>query len=142
MLEYNKILVPVDFSEISRLSIRKAMSCRNSHVGQLILIHVVDYAPPPYVASDLPAAYSSEQPIIERARKHLIGLSDELNAGSTEIVVRSGQAKIELVNYVQEQDIDLVVMAAHSNSALEKLLGSTTSSVVQKVDCDVLVIHG
>ena len=57
-----------------------------------------------------------------------------------DIIVRVGRPKDVLLDIQQAINADLIIMAKHSQTGLDKLLGSTTNGVVNKAPCEVLVI--
>ena len=60
---------------------------------------------------------------------------------NTEFFVREGNPHSEIVNFAKNQGADLIAMATHGLSGLEKLLiGSTTEKVVRKSEVPVLTV--
>jgi len=141
MLQYKNILVPVDFSKTSRYALKNAIDLTRMNHGSLTLIHIVDYVPPPYVAAEIPTIYASEDLMIERAEKHLTDWAQELGLSDCKKIVKAGPAKKLIVRAVKENNVDLVIMGTHGETGIGRLLGSTANAVVQKVKCDVLVVH-
>ena len=140
-MNYLNILVPVDFSEPNKLAIRKAKEMRGAGNANLILAHVIDYAPPSYVKPLLPDLLASEEVMIERAQAHLDAVISEEGLTNYRCVVKIGNTRSSLIDIIEENSVDLIVMAKHSQSGLDRLAGSNTNSVVQRAKCDVLVVH-
>ena len=58
-----------------------------------------------------------------------------------DIVRLTGTPKREIVNYAQENNIDLIIIGSTGLDAIDRLLlGSTTQYVVNHAKCNVLVI--
>ncbi len=140
-MNYSNILVPVDFSEFNKLAIRKAKEVQGTGGAQLVLTHVIDYAPPAYVRPLLPDLLASDDTIAERAQEQLDAVLKEEGLTDYRCVVRIGSTRECLLKIIKENNIDLVVMAKHSQSGLDRLAGSNTNYVVQQAKCDVLVVH-
>lgn len=139
-MSYQKILVPVDFSGINERALAKAKELAALFECDVTMAHVIDYMPPSYVSVELPEIYASEPLMIERSEKHLAALCDKANLKDAEIIVRVGRPKDVLLDIQRAFKADLIIMAKHSQSGLEKLLGSTTNGVLSKASCDVLVL--
>jgi universal stress protein A len=67
-------------------------------------------------------------------------LRDKVGLPDADIIVRVGRPKDVLLDIQQAINADLIIMAKHSQTGLDKLLGSTTNGVVNKAPCEVLVI--
>jgi nucleotide-binding universal stress UspA family protein len=52
-----------------------------------------------------------------------------------------GKPHVEIMRYVKEHNVDLVVIASHGLSGLEHILfGSTAERIMRECPCNVLVI--
>jgi nucleotide-binding universal stress UspA family protein len=72
---------------------------------------------------------------LARARAH--------GADRVEGVVLEGRVADELVAYLEEHPADLVVLGSRGLSAAKRLLlGSTSSEVLHRVSCPVLIVRG
>ena len=60
---------------------------------------------------------------------------------STRVHVVEGETREVLVSFVEEAELDLVVIGAVSRGALQRLaLGSTAERVLDRLPCDLLII--
>jgi universal stress protein A len=141
MSSYQHILVPTDFSKPSEVAATRAVELAKFYGARLSLIHVVDYAPPGYIAVDLPAAVSSATKLVARAREHLAGWAQRLGLTVATQWVEVGSPKTEIVRKAKENDIDLIVLGTHGERGLARLLGSTTNAVQHEAPCDVLSVQ-
>jgi universal stress protein A len=139
-MSYHNILVPVDFSKINERAVAKAKELSSESDCTITLAHVIDYMPPSYVSTELPEIYASEPLMIERSEQHMEELRDKVGLPDADIIVRVGRPKDVLLDIQQAINADLIIMAKHSQTGLDKLLGSTTNGVVNKAPCEVLVI--
>jgi nucleotide-binding universal stress UspA family protein len=59
-----------------------------------------------------------------------------------QLELRTGSPFAEIVNYADEQKIDLIVMGTHGRGAVaHMLLGSVAERVVRKASCPVLTVR-
>ena len=140
-MDYKNILVPIDFSETNLKALRKAKQIQSTCNAQLVLAHIIDYAPPNYVRPLLPDLLASEEIMTERAQEHLDSLIADEKLSNYRCIIEIGDTRSKITPLIEKSDVDLVVMAKHSQSGLDRLAGSNTNTVVQKATCDVLVIH-
>lgn len=141
----DKILVPLDFSEPSRDSLLYGRELAASFGATLQLLYVVQIAPEPYFYVPTHAE------IWEKRRQCATEAIEEL---STEVLgddhehqtfVAEGRPAEEIAAFAEARGSDLIVIATHGLSGLERLLmGSTTAEVVRTVRCPVFTIqtHG
>ena len=138
------ILVPVDFSAVSRRVCSAACDLAQAMGAELLLLHVVP--PPPVMVSDLyllsTAQTDEMQAAAEEAGDRRLR---ELNAQcvergiTTRTLRRSGSPVSEIV--ARAAKADYVVMGSHGHGAVYDLLvGSTTHGVLKKVRCPVLIV--
>jgi nucleotide-binding universal stress UspA family protein len=56
--------------------------------------------------------------------------------------LRTGKPFYEIIQYAEEEQIDLIIIATHGHSGMEQVLfGSTAEKVVRKAPCPVLVVR-
>ncbi len=143
-VDFKKLLFPTDFSKIAEYTLDYAISMAEKYKAKLHLIHVVDesidvtgfYIPHSSIEAE-------EDDMVKAAKKALDKLC-HLKLGGTEeyeTKVLEGVPHKEIVKYVNENDIDLLIMGTHNKKGIEQLLlGSTTKSVYKEVSCSVLII--
>ncbi len=145
-IRFQNILVPTDFSELSKPAIGYATGLADAFGAQLHCLHVVDDAYQYWSAlgpESLPVGPPPEE-MIELSRKRLIKFGSEQFGGSRCVVshVAYGRPFAEIIAYARDNHIDLIVMATHGRGAIAHvLLGSTVEKVVRKSPCAVLTIR-
>ena len=83
-----------------------------------------------------------DQQLRESHRQSLYKLADQLNISHDAIVLEDGEAKYKLPEFVKKSNTDLLVMGSTCKSRFEQVfIGGTTESVLDDVDCDILVVH-
>lgn len=143
MLRINRILVPVDFSEHAEMAVAHAVELTRLHEAQLDLVHVVeDPSFPSFYGAGAAKLYGKVPDLKKRAHDALGTLAGNLAEDVTvETYVVSGQAGPAIIEFVDEHDIDLVVIASRGLSGVQGILvGSVTEKVVRRASCPVFVI--
>ena len=55
--------------------------------------------------------------------------------------IEVGMTKMEILTFIENHNIDLVVLGRHSRHGIERLLGSTANAVLNVAPCDVLAVQ-
>jgi universal stress protein A len=145
MATFSKILIPVDFSEHSREAVRQACDLARRFDAELHLLHALDTWPAPAeVASEFrPQLYdilTEQRAAAARSLEDLPGA--ELGPKPVVRVIRTGVAAHEVINYANENGIDLIVMGTHGRTGVSRwLMGSVAEKVVRGAHCPVLVVR-
>ena len=139
MVDIQRILCPIDFSEASRHALEHAAASAKWYGARITVIHVslplgaagisdeVAVLPPLHFRDVTEAVRSFCTPV-------LIG-------GSPEIVVTEGNPAKEIVLLAERMTADLLVMGTHGRGGFERLfLGSVTEKVLRTTLCPVLTI--
>jgi nucleotide-binding universal stress UspA family protein len=141
---YGKILVPTDGSDASISALDEAVELADDLGSSIHVVSVVEqaqYAPMNTPSPDLiDSLEANAQDALDRAitRVEAAGLADADVDGT----VASGTAHESIVSYVDEHDIDLVVMGTHGRTGLDRvLLGSVTEKVVRLSPVPVLTVR-
>ena len=143
-VQFEKVLVPVDFSDNSHASLQYAVEFARQHHSRLILLHVVEPAVYPVTDGLTGIATVSVGTDEEAAETRLHQWKEqevppELNA---ETVLRTGLAYYEITEVARELDVDLIIISTHGYTGLKHvLLGSTAERVVRHADCPVLTLR-
>jgi universal stress protein A len=139
---YKHVLLAVDFSPSTDLTVRRAVDLAARYGARLSFIHVVEYLP---VAMDaelmLPPVAGVEEQLMENARKRLAQLTSSLGMNDAACHVELGSTKLEILRVAEEQGVDLIVVGSHGRHGLARMLGSTASAVVHGAQCDVLAVR-
>ena len=140
---YPTILVPVDFSEMSRAALHHAVELLTPG-GTLLVAHVVDDTPMTYGYVGLnPSVNEMRSQMAEAADAELKGFVTQPSVeGEIKPYILHGAPHREIVRLAEQKDVDLIVMSTHGRSGLpHALLGSVAEHVVQKAPCAVLVLR-
>jgi len=140
-----KILVPVDFSDYSKSSLRYAINFVRQFHSELYLIYVVEPViyPPDFTMGQI-AIPSVDFEMDKRASEELNKLAHKEIPGDIKVhpIVKTGKPFIEIIETASEENIDLIIIASHGHTGVEHLLfGSTAEKVVRKAPCPVLTLR-
>ncbi|GAD53251.1 universal stress protein [Halarchaeum acidiphilum MH1-52-1] len=139
-MTYANVLVPTDGSGGVQDSMTQALDLAELSGATVHGLYVVDESlrrrltRAAFPGDELRVAGENAVASIEGAA-HRAGLD-----ARTEI--RRGDPASAILDYVGENDIDLVVMGTHGRTGAERaVLGSTTERVLHRADVPVLVVH-
>jgi nucleotide-binding universal stress UspA family protein len=143
-----KIAFCTDFSENANQAFEMAFDLAKKYEAKLYLIHVV---PPLVFPSPLMEDFISEQANIQFQEDVIQRSLDQMDKnyvqqmgdfGNFDIRVLSGHPASEILNFIDQEKIDLVVMGTHGFTGLAHFfLGSTAEKVVRRAGCTVLTVH-
>ena len=143
-----RILVPVDFSEIGKPAMNYALSIAEKADAHLELLHVVEnvFVPGLYVPIYNPILDSFPE-LEETLLKELKGMVADtaLAQNATYTVkqgtVKQGNAASKIIDHAETSGADLVVLATHGHSGLDRfLIGSVAEKVMRSAGCPVLLL--
>lgn len=130
----NRILYCTDFSENSQPALNYAISARQEYDAELTLLHVLEDIPTP-AKKAVAIATATEQ------LDKMIPAEDR-NGPKVKTAVRIGKPYQQIIQFAQEEQIDMVAMGASGRGALDQVVfGSTTYRVIQLGPCPVLAVH-
>jgi len=136
-----RLLVPVDFSDASQIAVRHAAELADTYDAQIDLLHVVEQVAYPS-AYGLDPGYLSPQEILPRVEATLGDVArDEVGSDHVQVSATVGYAPLTILDYIDENDVDLVVIATHGRTGLDRmLLGSVAERVIRRSSAPVFVV--
>lgn len=140
------ILVPTDFSDLSKVALNFAIGMANKLDGTVTLLHVVDIVQPTRASMRL-RLESLQEEIMTAAEEDM----EDLLAKASKAVKLAKPVKTKISKGTPFSDVikreakklhaDLIVMGTHGASGLKKVvLGSNTSAVIEACQVPVLVV--
>lgn len=148
MASFKKITFCTDFSENSNQAFETALDLAQKYGAQLVLLHVV---PPLVFPSPVMEDFISEQAnfqfledVIQRSMEQIEQSYVQKMGGYSLYLIRvlSGHPASEILNFIDQEQVDLVVMGTHGFTGLAHFfLGSTAEKVVRRANCSVLTVH-
>jgi len=145
MKELKKILFPVDFSDVSPKIVPYVFTMGEKFGSEIHLVFVVrglDYYSTLYVS------YLSigdfEQQVVKGAETTMEEFSYKHFAGygkcKTKVII--GDPAEEILNYAENEDIDMIIIGTHGRKGLEKILfGSVAGEIIKMSPVPVLSIN-
>jgi nucleotide-binding universal stress UspA family protein len=139
------ILVPIDFSEDSRRSLRLALNLAEKFGARLALLHLIEpvVVPGPYGTMHSLRPVTVDYEALAKSAKE--GLEQLVPQGSRvpfQAYAFSGSPRVDIVSFAEQLAADLIVLGSRGLTGLERLLlGSTTEQVVRTAQCPVLTVH-
>lgn len=140
-MDYQHILVAIDLSEESELVAQRAAAIANAFDAKLSLVHVLEPLSFSY-GGDLPLDFTGLQDDIQKqAKKQLVAFAEQHAIPSENQHLIVGRTEHEIRECADKLGCDLIVLGTHARSGLALLLGSTSSSVLHGVNCDVMSVN-
>ncbi len=152
---FNDILVPLDGSELSERALPMAQNLAQLSKATVHLIHMVsrehELVPGRGDGSVQAAEYEMDlarrltDSRLNQGKTYLEQKGSQLrDAGikiQAEFAVKSGEPAQNIIAYVKEHSINLVVMSSHGHGGLRRLLlGSVTDRVIHSCEVPVLIV--
>ncbi len=138
------ILVPVDFSEHSKIAVTHALEVAAAYKAKLQLLHVVEESVhPAFYASGKTSVFELVPNIKAKSEEALDKLMQETKGPKVEHEshVIEGRAARDIVKFAESHDSNLIVISTHGLTGIQHLLvGSVTEKVVRIAPCPVLTV--
>lgn len=141
------ILMPTDFSDCSNAALDYALFLAQRHSAELHLLHAsVLHAPDP------PSLEESKYPPLEEIAARLDAIAEgemgrliaehgDDRLSIREVTRRSVAAAPAIVEYADDEDIDVIVMGTHGHRGVRRwFLGSVTEEVIRTAERPVFTI--
>lgn len=140
---YSRIVVAYDHSELSKKALKMAMDLakQDQQIELFVVMVIQPEKPIPYAYGIGVVALLEAQ--LEKANTVRNEIEQELKSlpNKTKSLLLQGNPGLMIVEFVKDNDADLVVMGCRGLNGLKELfLGSVSHYVVQKVPCPVLIV--
>lgn len=145
-MDFKKIACCTDFSQNAELAFIRAMDLANKFGAMLYVVHVL----PPTIN---PLMADGEQIVSDEPRKALIlKIEDKMQqtygvrggeAIPFELVVLDGHVSTEILKFVDENGVDLLVVGSYGLSGMGLVLfGSVANRLAHHAACSVMIVRG
>jgi len=138
---YDRILLPTDGSEEMGAVIEHAVSLADHHDATLHALYALDTAS----LNSLPMETSWEtisSLLEEEGTTALEAVDEHIGDIDIEREIVEGSPSRRIVQYAEDQDIDLIVMGTHGRGGIDRLLlGSVAERVVRTSSVPVLTVR-
>lgn len=134
------ILVPIDFSAVSRNAAVYAAELARLFNARLLLFHAYMLPTPvsevPYVMVTADEMQGENEALVKKEASQL----QSTYGVEVESLVRIGIASDEIKELSKDRPVDLIAMGMKGAGGLDKMIGSTTTNVIRKVKTPVLIV--
>lgn len=138
---YDEILVPTDGSPAAEAAIEHAIDLAVNYDARIHGLYVVDATAFASVESGTELVVEALEAEGRQAVERITQATSEAGV-DVETTVYSGTAYRGILDYVDDHDVDLVVMGTHGRRGVERfLLGSVTERVVRSADVPVMTVR-
>lgn len=144
-MAFQRIACCVDFSENASKAFDTALDMAAAFQARLYVVHVLPPVINPMVTEE--AWVPPEEP----RKTLLLKLEERLQqdymsrigpAVDHELVILDGHVSSEIIGFVSEKEIDLVVTGSYGESGMGLVLfGSVAKRVARKADCSVMIVR-
>jgi nucleotide-binding universal stress UspA family protein len=142
---WSRLLVPYDFSGHARTALAYGRELAGIYGARLDLLHVIEtHAYPTFYGN------VGSEPVLRRVAELRARAADEMEKAyaatpGPEVPHRcftaDGRPSAEIARFAEDNGSDLIVVATHGLSGLERLLlGSTAEAVVRSAPCPVFTV--
>jgi nucleotide-binding universal stress UspA family protein len=140
MLQLKKVLVPTDFSAASELALRYGKEMAKTFRATLYVLHVAD--DPVLFAVTTSSEYRAEAVSASNVKLEQLIRGSVGDMEHVELLSKCGSAASEIIDFVKDEQIDLVVMGSHGHGAIASmLLGNVAEHVVRHSLCPVMTVR-
>lgn len=134
---YQHILLAVDLSDDFDYLIDKSKQIVQAFQSRFSLISVI----PAEITFNNLLSFNGEQNIAQSVNHTIKHILNELTLVIEDYQLIKGNPKSDIINYIREKQIDLIILGNRRHHHLIKLLtGSTSDSIVNNSLCDVIFV--
>ena len=141
MMNFKRILVPLDGSELAERALIPALALAAVMPAKLFLLRVA-----------IPLSLNLDPKLYQRilemhqdeATHYLRSIPSRFSSFATQIETQVvvGKAASSIIDFAQEKKIDLIVMSSHGRSGVDRwAYGSVANKVLHNACCAKLIIH-
>jgi nucleotide-binding universal stress UspA family protein len=146
MIQFKAILHPTDFSECAAAAAKYAYTLASRLDCEVHLLHVVpEILPviiPEYGTALWPEEFLQEAEKGAQSSLELLPSEKWMQQVNTVRAVRRGPAAVKIIDYADENDVDLIILGTHGRSGLAHvLMGSVAERIVRKSNRPVMTVR-
>jgi nucleotide-binding universal stress UspA family protein len=146
MIRINKIVVPCDFSELSKNALNLALFLTESFSAKLTVVHarILYEDNPNMIAGEIKSLKEYEKQmddmILEQMKEHTDKHKHKLSIKHE--LIRGYSVAPSLLNYLNANNFDLIILGTHGHTSIEHfLLGSVAEKVIKYAPCPVITLR-
>ena len=133
-MPWKQVLVPVDFSDSSRMAVRYAVDMAQAGGAAIVLMHIDEIGNDQGNGSGKASRTSAARRLSAFRRRDV---PKELRC---KCMVRRGRADVEVVKAAEELKVDVIVLPMHGHCSRQGQLGRTVLRVASMSPCPVVLV--
>jgi nucleotide-binding universal stress UspA family protein len=145
MIEFKRILVPLDGSEFAEAALGPALAIAGAMEAEVVLFRVAQPIPRTEKLAEMPDVYNDVVAATYReAEDYLKGLQERLAPDQVSIQYRpaSGGIARQILDYAAGHDVDLIVISSHGRTGVDRWVhGSIAQKVLSNCSCSTFVVR-
>ncbi|AGN00916.1 UspA domain protein [Salinarchaeum sp. Harcht-Bsk1] len=138
---YDRILVPVDGSPVGETAAATAIALARRFDAQVHALHVLEVGElPPGVEDDEAGPFETQgQQALDEVSEQAVEAGVEV---TTSMITGDADVHRAILGYVDEHDVDCIVMGTHGRQGLGRLiLGSVAEQTIRESPVPVMTVH-
>jgi nucleotide-binding universal stress UspA family protein len=140
-IQLKRILYATDFSEASRRALPIVSALAKRYGSQVYVVNVWSTLPYSMVTPEAMAVMENKQEQDVKSDMARLLQTSELQGLQTTSLLKSGEPLDEIRRIVEDQQIDLAVIATHGRTGIRHLLmGSVAEELLRSLSCPVLTV--
>lgn len=137
---FEKILIATDGSDRNKTAIEEALRIGRRCGSKVFAVYVMDLSALESASANV-AIHDTWAVVQQEAEAALARISAMAEGVTLETVVLDGKPAAQIVQFAEENKIDLIVIGTQGKRGLERLLlGSVAEQVIRTAPCKVLVV--
>lgn len=144
MINFQKILCPVDYSNCSMSALTYATELALKDSARLYLLYVKDERVSDYGGLKFDAEFNhTAETVTGMEQKLRSSIPEEIRCSiNVEILIRAGVPFEEILKVARDNVTDLIVMGTHGRTGITHMvIGSVAEKVIRNAPCPVLCIR-
>ena len=139
VFKLKEILVPVDFTECKEKALSYAIPFAQQFGATVTLLHVIEPAYVPATEVGIVVDFDTDEEVKREMERTCARLAGQVRCHS---LIRKGSAELEIINAAKEMACDLIILATHGRTGMDRLLmGSTAEKVVRRAGCPIFIVR-
>ena len=144
-MNIQRVLCCVDFSTNADRAFIAALDVAEKFNAQLHLLHVLPPVINPLITDiDIAIPEESSQTLLHNIEMQMDEVYGKRVQDETSccVVVKDGHISTEILNYLMDEKIDLVILGAYGLAGVELVIfGSVAKRVAHKAPCSVMIVR-
>lgn len=139
---YRRILVPIDYSEMSQAALRRGVDLARTFEAELYFCHAIEqnFSPLTLFVGD-PSPMKIDKELEKRSRNAFLEFAGNDLPENYAFHLSAGRPHTEIIHFIKEINADLVVLGNHGWNPVERwLLGGTTEKIIRKAPVPVFIV--